>query len=332
MRALIEGFPQQLNEALAIAAASKLSLASNPIHSVVIAGMGGSGIGGNLVQAITGPDCKVPITISKSYDIPAFISASTLFIACSFSGNTEETLDALAKAHKAGAKIVCITSGGKMGAFAAAYGCDVVSIPGHSNSPRSSIGYSYVQLLNILAFHKLTPTAYTAELEAAQNLLATQAEAIENAGKALAHKFSGKLPFLYADSRLEAVVVRTQQQIAENSKHIAHANVFPEMNHNELVGWVHPEPIWKQAVVLLLRTSFDHQRTSIRMDICKGIFEKVCAEVIELKAEGKSFVEQALHLILVLDWASFYLAELNGVDPFPVEFINYLKDELAKHS
>ncbi len=332
MRLLIEGFPQQLTDALQIAASSKLTSSNAPIHSVVIAGMGGSGIGGNLVQAITGPDCKAPITISKSYDIPAFISANTLFIACSFSGNTEETLDALSKAHKAGAKIVCITSGGKMGAFASAHGLDVVSIPGHSNSPRASIGYSYVQILNILAFHKLTPTAYTAELSAAQKMVAAGASQIEATGKAIAEKFKGKLPFLYSDTRLEAVVVRTQQQIAENSKHISHANVFPEMNHNELVGWVHPESVWSQSVVLMLRSSFDHPRTSIRMDICKGIFEKVCSGVYELKAEGNSFVEQAIYLILVLDWTSFYLAELNNVDPFPVEFINFLKDELAKHS
>jgi glucose/mannose-6-phosphate isomerase len=102
------------------------------------------------------------------------------------------------------------------------------------------------------------------------------------------------------------------------------------MNHNELVGWKYADVVFNNAATVLLRTSFDHPRTKIRMDVCKGIFEKVAGQVIELHAKGNSFVEQSIYLINVLDWVSFYLAEANQVDPFPVDVINYLKDELSK--
>ena len=150
MKELIQGFSAQLFESIEIAQKSTFSPTSQPIQNVVIAGMGGSGIGGNLIKALTSDEAIVPIEVSKSYDVPSFINAGTLFIACSFSGNTEETLSAAEKAKEKGARIIAITSGGKMGAFAAANGYDVVSIPGRSNSPRASIGYSFVQIFNIL--------------------------------------------------------------------------------------------------------------------------------------------------------------------------------------
>jgi glucose/mannose-6-phosphate isomerase len=107
-------------------------------------------------------------------------------------------------------------------------------------------------------------------------------------------------------------------------------NVFPEMNHNELVGWKYPEITFSNAATLLLRTSFDHPRTTIRLNVCRSIFEKVAGPVMELEAKGEDLISQSLYLIHVLDWVSFDLAEANGVDPFPVDVINFLKDELSK--
>ena len=135
MKELIQGFGPQLIEALAIAENAKLSPAKADIHNVVIAGMGGSGIGGNLIKAFTNDELRVPLDVSKSYDVPGFINANTLFIACSFSGNTEETLASAEKARAKGAQIVAITSGGKMAEFASSNGFDQIHIPGRSNSP-----------------------------------------------------------------------------------------------------------------------------------------------------------------------------------------------------
>lgn len=330
MKDLIQGFSAQLTESLNIASNAKLSPAKAPIHNVVIAGMGGSGIGGTLIKALTGDEAKVPLEISKSYDVPAFINANTLFIACSFSGNTEETLAAAEKAKAKGAQIVAITSGGKMGAFAKENGYDMIAIPGRSNSPRASIGYSFVQLFLILNHHGLISSNHFEEVKAAANLLNAEEANIEALARELTGFFYKKLPIMYGDTKLEAVLVRAQQQIAENSKQLSHVNVFPEMNHNELVGWKYAEMVYNNAATLLVRTGYDHPRSGTRMDICKPIFEKVAGEVKELHAKGNSFVEQCIYVIHVLDWVSFYLAEANQVDPFPVDVINFLKDELSK--
>ena len=330
MKELIQGFPAQLAEALEIAANAKLNKAKAPIHNVVIAGMGGSGIGGSLIKSFTSEEVSVPIDVCKSYDIPAYINGNTLFIACSFSGNTEETLSAVEKAKAKGAQIVAITSGGKMAQFVAANGYDSISIPGRSNSPRASIGYSFVQLFLILNHHGLTPTTHFDEIKASAELLEKESADIHAKAVQLTSFFKDKLPILYGDTRLEAVLVRTQQQIAENSKQLSHVNIIPEMNHNELVGWKYPDVVFENAATVLLRTNYDHPRTKIRMDVCKNIFEKVAGQVMVIQAKGNSFVEQSIYLINLLDWVSFYLAEANQVDPFPVDVINFLKEELSK--
>lgn len=330
MKDLIQGFGPQLIEALTIAEQAKLGAPKSKIQNVVIAGMGGSGIGGSLIKALTSDEISVPIEVSKSYDIPAFVSENTLFIACSFSGNTEETLSAVDKAKEKGAQIVAITSGGKMGDFVAKNGYDSISIPGRSNSPRASIGYSFVQILLILKHYGLIPTNHFDEVRQSVSLLEKEQMAIQAKAKEITAHFKNKLPILYGDTKMEAILVRAQQQIAENSKQLSHVNVIPEMNHNELVGWDHAKVIFANASTLLLRTNYDHPRTSIRMDVCKGIFEKVTGSVLELKGQGASFLEQCMYINHVLDWTSFFLAEENGVDPFPVDVINFLKNELSK--
>jgi glucose/mannose-6-phosphate isomerase len=330
MKELITGFSAQLIESIKIANAATLTKPSAPIHNVVIAGMGGSGIGGSLIKAFTNDEVKVPIDVSKSYDVPAYINQNTLFIACSFSGNTEETLASVEKAKQLGARIVAITSGGKMAAFIASNGYQQITIPGRSNSPRASIGYSLVQIFHILHHYGLIPSNHFQEIEASAASLESQTNDIHNVAKELTVYFKDKLPILYGDTKYEAVLVRAQQQIAENSKQLSHVNMFPEMNHNELVGWKYPDSVYKNAATVLFRTSYDHPRTVIRMNVCKDIFTKVAGSVYELHAKGSSFIEQSIYLINVLDWTSFYLAEANQVDPFPVDVINFLKDELAK--
>lgn len=330
MKSLIEGFPQQLITALEIANKASLTPAEQPIYNVFIAGMGGSGIGGQLVKSFTYKDIKVPISTAPTYDIPSFVNKNTLFIACSFSGNTEETLTGLKQALDQKAKIVAITSGGKLDQQAKENNFDVIHIPGESKSPRASIGYSFVQLLKIFQFHGLTSTDYSQDFKEAIYLLKDSASTCEQYGKQLAGKITGKLPIIYSDYLLYPLAVRIQQQINENGKHFAHANFFPEMNHNELVGWKKPDGFFKDTITFFLKSDFDHRRTQIRMDICEEIFRKEGAEVVPVGAQGNSLIAQMMYINHIFDWVSFYLAEENGVDPFPVEVIDYLKSELAK--
>ena len=330
MKNLIQNFPAQLDEALDIASKATLKSPPQPIHNVLICGMGGSGIGANLIQTFLFDELTVPVTVSKAYSVPAFVSANTLVLACSYSGGTEETIAGVKEAIAKGAYVVGITSGGKLGELLKQHNFEYVAIPSRDNSPRAGIGYAFTQLLKVLALLGLSKSDHALEVAATSALLKAHQADIQKQGQELAAKLKGKLPILYADSRLEPVVLRTQQQIAENSKQMSHQNVFPEMNHNELVGWVYPEQLWKESVTILLYTSFDNPRTRIRMEICKDIFTKRGSEVVELTAQGKSFIEQSVYLIHLLDWMSYFLAVENGVDPFPVEVINYLKEELSK--
>ena len=330
MLQLIENFGQQLHDSLEIAAKATLTKSNNNITNVLVAGMGGSGIGGSLVQSFTSDSLTVPLTVVQDYTIPAFVSKNTLFIACSFSGNTEETLSCLEQGHKQGAKIVCITSGGKIGAYAKKHGFDVISIPGESKSPRASIGYSFVQLLKILNFFDLTGSDYKNELAAAANLIQKEANDIKSQAKAMAADIKGHLPVLYGDTRLGPVLLRTQQQINENGKQLCHINTYPEMNHNELVGWEYPADLLKKTVVIFMLSSYDNPRTRTRLKITEEIYNDKAGKLIQKEAKGDSFVEQAIYLTHLFDWVSFYVAEENGADPFPVKVIDYLKSELAK--
>ena len=169
------------------------------------------------------------------------------------------------------------------------------------------------------------------EILASATFLKENASEIQNESLSIAKKLSGKLPFLYSDDALGAVLVRFQQQINENAKQICHVNVFPEMNHNELVGWVNPNQVLKNSLVLIFESLADHPRVRVRMDVCEPIFNRFC-ETLRIKGVGKTNLEQVLYLIHLTDWISYDLALENNVDPFPVEIINHLKGELAKHN
>lgn len=328
MQALIEGFPKQVQKAIEIGRGQKLSTPKFPIHNVVIAGLGGSGIGGSLVESIVAPHLSVPIIVSKNYDIPAFVGKNTLFIASSFSGGTEETLIALSQVSEA--KVACISSGGKLIEIAKEKGYDFVQIPNEAPCPRAFLGYSFVQILFLLKNYGLLQDSFDADLEQSVVFLQEKKELIHLEAKRLAEIFYKEFPIVYADTRLGAVITRFQQQINENAKQLCHTHVMPEMNHNELVGWELEAENYKNIAVLLVKTAYDHPRTRLRMEICQPIFEKKTDKVFSLYAEGSSFIEQVLFLIHIFDWASYYLAEKNKVEAFPVDIITHLKDELAK--
>lgn len=330
MRVLIEGFSAQLRDALRIGRDAQINKPSAEIRNVLISGMGGSGIGSTLVSTLVQGELKVPLTITKSYDIPAYVNQHTLFIASSFSGNTEETLTTLKQALAAGAQCVAITSGGAIGKIAQEKGMDIINIPGESDCPRANIGYSVTQLLFMLHYKGLIGNQFEAELAACADLLDQEEESILSYTEKLANGMKGYLPMLYSDSKLNPVAIRIQQQLNENSKHLAHVNQFPEMNHNELVGWEHPEQVLKDSKVYYIRTSYDHPRVVERMRISKEIFTKHAASVNEISAKGDSFLAQCFYLIHLTDWVSYFLATANGVDPFTIDAIDHLKNELAK--
>jgi glucose/mannose-6-phosphate isomerase len=330
MKKLIEGFTKQLGEALRLGQAVDLVRQGTDIRNVLITGMGGSGIGANLVESLTFGKIPIPISVCKGYNIPQFVSPHTLFIACSYTGNTEETLAAVQKAMLKRAHIICITSGGKMLELAKEYNFFYIRIPDGYSTARAMLGFMIVSLLYALYHTNLIGAAFIKETENAIEYLDRGEKAIQSEAEIIARKLKGKLPFIYCDGRLHAMATRFQQQLNENSKQLAHVNTFPEMNHNEIVGWRFPENVLQQVQVIYLYSDHDHERVEKRLEICRDLFEKRSNSIIDIVAEGASLLEQYYYLIHLTDWISYFLAKENQVDPDPEDAIAFLKEELAK--
>jgi len=326
----IEGFTRQLSDALRLVQTLDLVRPGSDIRNVVITGMGGSGIAANLVESLTFGRIPIPVTVCKSYTIPQFVNPHTLFIACSYTGETEETIAALNKALLKRAECIVIASGGKLLDIAREYNLFYVQLPAGSDSPRSMLGYNMIALLSVLYHTNLIGAAFIKETENAIEFLDRGKKGIESEAELVARKLRGKLPVIYCDSRLYAMALRFQQQLNENSKHIAHVNTFPEMNHNELVGWKFPENLIPMLQVVYLYSDHDHERVEKRMEICRDIFEKKSNPIIDVVGEGASLLEQYYYLIHLTDWISYYLSKENGVEPDPLDSIDYLKEELGK--
>jgi len=326
MKELIQNFPQQLEEALQIAQSYKFKNPATPVDNILLTGLGGSGIGGSIVQNYVADKLKIPFTVNKDYALPKFVGSNTLVIVCSYSGNTEETLESMKQAIKAKAQVVCITSGGEVGAISETRGLDCILVPG-GLPPRACIGYSIVQILTVLRRFKLLSQKVDGDIHASLELLKEQTKDIQKKAKAIAQKLNGKLPVIYAAANYEGLAVRVRQQFNENGKILCWHNAIPEMNHNELVGWRQKD---ENKVVLLLRNEDDYSRTQTRMEINKKVIKKYTPNIIELYSKGVSYWEHVFYFIHLTDWVSVFIADLNGNDATEVEVINELKGALAK--
>ncbi|MBK7220617.1 MAG: bifunctional phosphoglucose/phosphomannose isomerase [Saprospiraceae bacterium] len=327
MDQLIERFPAQLTEALEIGENATIKAHTQEINKVYVAGMGGSGIGANFVAEFIVGECKLPYIIGKGYDSPAFVDKNTLYIASSYSGNTEETLSALAQVADSGAKIVCISGGGKLIALAKERGYDYIQMPGDWPSPRACLGYSLVQQLYVLYKLNIIGRTTIDQIKSSIDLIKYDQDEIKNKAEKIAALIKGKIPVIYTSDRMEAVAVRFRQQINENSKFLAWHHVIPEMNHNELVGW---KDVYDNIAVIYFRNKDDFRRNAVRMDINKEVISKYCDSIIEIYSKGQSLVEKSMYFVHLGDWVSWYLAELRGVDALEVNVIDHLKGELAK--
>ena len=325
MKTLVDGFTKQLQEALNIANSAVLTKKNN-IQNIVVTGLGGSGIGGTILSELIQGECPVPVIVNKDYFLPEFVSPNSLVIISSYSGNTEETISAMQQAIAKKAQIVCVTSGGKIQEMAKEHGYDTIVIPG-GNPPRSCIGYSLVQLLKIVQFNDLVKTDLLKQVSDSITLLDNEKSAIQSEATAVAKTLFQKLPVLYSLGSCEGTVVRFRQQINENSKMLCWHHTLPEMNHNELVGWVEKND---NLAIVTFRTKFDYERTVKRYEVCKPLFEKYSASVTDIIAKGNSKTEQFFYLINIGDWISCYIADLKNIDPVEVNVITNLKNELAK--
>ena len=325
MDKLIHNFIDQLEEAIEIGEKVTLSEPKNELRNIVISGLGGSGIGGNMTYEFCKSELSIPIQVNKSYFVPKYVNEHSLVIISSYSGNTEETLSAMEDAFNKGAHIICISSGGKVIDFAKENGLDHIIVPG-GMPPRSCLGYSLVQQLYVMKELKLTSGTPLENLDTAIELLKKDQEDIKAKAKVYAKDMVGKKAVIYINAWMETVAIRWRQQINENSKALSWHHVIPEMNHNELVGWRNQED---DLYVIFLRNENDYERIQQRIDINKGIISKY-AKAVDIYSKGVSHVEKALYFIHLGDWISYYIAVEKDIDAVEVKVIDYLKSELAK--
>lgn len=328
MNDLIADFPNQLVDALAIGEKIVLNKDYTGIENIVVAGMGGSGIGANYVAAIVATELRLPFLVHKGYVLPAFVGEKSLVIASSYSGNTEETLMSITAAQAKGAKIICIASGGALIDLAKSQGFDYVLLPNHGAPPRACLGYSLVQQLFILEKLGLISMDVKAEIIASIALLTEEQASIQLKATKIAPLLMDKMPVLYACENLEPAAVRLRQQLNENAKILALHHVIPEMNHNELVGWRAQAP---DFAVIFFRSDFDFSRNAVRTNINKEIIGHFSNTIIEINCKGDSFMQQLLYATHIGDWISWELAKLRNIDSMEVKVIDFLKGQLAEY-
>jgi glucose/mannose-6-phosphate isomerase len=277
-----------------------------------------------------------PLFVNRGYTLPAFVGSRSLVIVSSYSGDTEETISAYRDARKKGAKIVVITSGGRLRKMAGSDNFPVLAIPG-GLPPRAALGYSSITLLILLSKAGIVgdQSRHIDEAIAVMSRLKDGSIGFnvrqkKNAAKEIAATLYSKYPVIYgAQDRIDAVVTRWRGQLAENAKTLGSSHFFPEMNHNEIVGWDNPAALLKKFAVVILRDKGDHPRVAKRMDITESILRARCANLTEVRSSGKGLLARIFSLVYTGDFVSFYLAILNKRDPTPVERIKYLKDRLG---
>lgn len=331
----ISDFPSQVEEAVEIGNQARLRTLKGPFSSIVMTGMGGSAIGGDLLRSYVSQELSVPCLVNRSYTLPAFVNRSTLVVVSSYSGNTEETLSAYKAAREKNAKILCLTTGGEALRLAEQHGNSIIKVvPGLQ--PRAALGYSFFPLLLALTRVGLLRNQDNNIRETIDMLWKLSRQlgnyrSKTNRAIRIARALHGRLPIIYSSSEhLDAVNVRWRGQISENAKQLAYGHVLPEMNHNEIVGWDVDRTLLKKTAVLFLKDKGVHARVRLREDITRSIVRRHAGKVLEVSSEGSSLLARIFFLVYLGDWVSYYLAILNKRNPTPVKVIEYLKGELSK--
>ena len=324
MLAAVLALPDQLRRA---AVQPPVALDSASYTNLVVLGMGGSGISGDVAAAVLGEECALPIVVVKEGRVPAFVGKGSLVVAASYSGNTAETLAGCAESMRRGAEVACVCSGGDLLDLAQKNGFPLVTVPG-GMQPRAAIGYLAVATSSLLA--AAAEISITEQVREAIEILdglaaemAPGASETDNSAMALARRMIGKVPVVYGGSRVAAVAAnRWKCQLNENSKVPAFRNEYPEMGHNEIVGWSEGNPLRSAALLVALR---DRGAENPGFDVALDISREGAAGLVEISSQGVTALARFFSLAYFGDFVSVYLALARGIDPTPVEAIGRLK-------
>jgi glucose/mannose-6-phosphate isomerase len=303
------------------------------IENIVVLGMGGSGVAGDVLAAAAGPFLPVPVIVSKGYELPAFVGESSLVFAVSFSGNTEETLESASSAAVEGAHLVVITQGGELGRLAESWGVPVVPVPDDIPVPRAGLGATAIPAFIVLEEMGLFPGAQQWVDFAVEQLRKRRDELVgeKSIAKGIAKRIGRTIPLMHGGGDIGAVAAaRWKTQVNENANAPAFWNTHPELCHNEMQGWGQHGDVTRQVFTLVnLRHEFEHPQIARRFDVTLPMLEEVVSGVEEVWAEGEGQLAQLLDLVLVGDFVSLELAAQEGIDPGPMDALDQIKQTVA---
>jgi glucose/mannose-6-phosphate isomerase len=314
----IEDFPKQCRDAMSLSNGISVS---GKISKIIVAGMGGSAVGGDILKHYM-HDSKIPVITIRDYVLPNYVDENTLVFAVSYSGNTEETLSAFEDATRKGAKIIAVTSGGKLASLSK----KVIKIPS-GLQPRAAVGYLFFPVLGVLANMGLVKQD-KAEKDAKEMLdLLSNTKEFNDKGMQMAKSIGNKIPIMYASEQFAVCAYRWKTQFNENSKTPAFCHTFSELNHNEIVGYqTMPKDMFH---TLFIRDENDNPRIKKRMEITKEILSTK-GTVEEVYTKGKGMLVKIFSVLYYADFASYYLALQKKIDPSPVVVIENLKKKLTE--
>lgn len=337
MNKYISDFPHQIKNAWKNMKDIPLPTHYINAKSIVVLGMGGCGIAGDLLKVFCRKRLSMPIEVIKDYNLPKYVGSSTLVIGLSYSGTTEETIATFNEAAEKGAKLLAISSGGELESLSRKYKSPFYKI-NYSSPARAVIGYLFTSLISVLKKLKILELndveidEITESLIALQSTISSEINTSNNFAKQVAEKVKGKIPIIVSSGILIPVGQRFKYQINENSKSFAYAEEIPEMCHNFLQGLDFPEKIKDRLQVIFLQSKYDHPRSVLRFQAVQNILRKkgVGFQIIELECSGSELLEMFYYLHFI-DYVSYYLAMSEQADPSPMEMVTYLKKFLEEN-
>lgn len=334
---LIDGIGASLDafdSARAGAEALELPFPADAVHDVLICGMGGSAIAGDLIATTYYERLRCAVQVHRGYYLPGWAGENTLHLLLSYSGDTEETLTSAMQALEREAPAIAVTSGGKLDTWYGQHGVPVMRIPA-GLQPRMALLHMLIPSVVLLSRLGVIPPQDD-ELDAARRSIAAAIDAYgpdrptqANTAKQLAMRLADTVPVIYGAEATAGIAYRWKCQFNENAKQPSFWGALPELNHNEIVGFEEPGAFGDLAQVIILRDPRQHRQVERRIQLTKEIIGPRVHGVISLEAEGETPLARMLDLVLLGDYVSLYTACLRRVDPEPVDSIRLLKEGLA---
>ena len=334
MKDAVYNFADDINKASKIGKKIILNKKYNNIHNIIVVGMGGSAIGGDINKMLLKNDLSIPLIVSRNYFIPKWANKHSLVVVSSYSGGTEETLSAFKHALSKECQIYGITTGGILSKELSSNDLDFILIPS-GLQPRAALAYSFVPMLYLFLHLGLIKIDLNNNLMNSIKLLKSVRDDYmlndqKNPTWVLSNKIFNTIPILYGETDNTSVIaLRWSNQLSENSKMLAFCNEIPEFNHNEIVGWENNPNLIEKLSIIWLSDESDQERISIRQKISEKILETMVKNQFKISLHGSSRFDRLLHLMHFGDWVSLWCAYLHGTDPSPVDKISRLKKELT---